>query len=138
MDRDKEHKAQVINRYLRMFKRFPPKDVAKRDLGVFRNMAITRWKHRQRGVEGTLTLEEWHAMIQDHHGRCHWCRKKAKGGLTMDHVTPKAFGGGFTRENIVPACEFCNNLRGTATIAIIEALGLQDKDKRQELLDQGG
>ncbi len=76
---------------------------------LHRRFAIERWKHRKRGTAGTLTVEEWEAMIQTYDNRCPFCQEYSK--LTVEHVVPKAMGGGFSKENIVPACSPCNNLR---------------------------
>ena len=76
---------------------------------LHRRFAIERWKHRKRGTSGTLTVEEWEGMIQTYGGLCPFCQERSK--LTVEHVVPKAMGGGFSKENIVPACSSCNNLR---------------------------
>ena len=76
---------------------------------LHRRFAIERWKHRKRGTSGTLTVEDWEEMIQTYGGLCPFCQEYSK--LTVEHVVPKAMGGGFSMENIVPACYSCNNLR---------------------------
>ncbi|MHA1961832.1 MAG: HNH endonuclease [Candidatus Thorarchaeota archaeon] len=42
--------------------------------------------------------------------RCPFCRERNQ-KLTVEHIVPKAMGGGFSKENVVPACAHCNNLR---------------------------
>ena len=76
---------------------------------VHRRFAIERWKHRKRGTAGTLTVEQFQTTIQKSGGRCPFCQEYSK--LTVEHVVPKAMGGGFSIENILPACSHCNNLR---------------------------
>jgi len=45
-------------------------------------------------------------------GICHYCgRKVAHSELTMDHLVPLARGGRSTRQNLVPCCKSCNNLK---------------------------
>jgi 5-methylcytosine-specific restriction enzyme A len=45
-------------------------------------------------------------------GLCHYCGSKvAYRDLTMDHLVPLARGGRSTRENLVPSCKQCNNLK---------------------------
>ncbi len=45
-------------------------------------------------------------------GICHYCGKKFPfKQLTMDHLVPLARGGRSTRDNLVPACKNCNNLK---------------------------
>ena len=42
---------------------------------------------------------------------CQYCGQK-KSKMTIDHVTPRALGGGNTWENTVAACFPCNNKKG--------------------------
>jgi 5-methylcytosine-specific restriction endonuclease McrA len=45
--------------------------------------------------------------------RCAYCQKKFhENDLTLDHVTPKTFGGRSTWDNLISACSPCNNRRG--------------------------
>lgn len=45
-------------------------------------------------------------------GLCHYCgRKVSYKDLTMDHLVPLARGGRSTRDNLVPSCKACNNLK---------------------------
>ncbi len=45
-------------------------------------------------------------------GLCHYCgRKVAYKNITMDHLVPLARGGRSTKENLVPSCKKCNNLK---------------------------
>jgi 5-methylcytosine-specific restriction endonuclease McrA len=56
-------------------------------------------------------------------GRCVYCgvatRRLAKGLsrapdlATLDHVVPRSKGGPLNRDNLVLACQACNNERGT-------------------------
>ena len=75
-----------------------------------RRFAIERWKHRKKGTQGTLTVEEWEEMLRVHGGCCPFCGEPTI--LTVEHLVPKSLGGGFSKENILPACEFCNSARG--------------------------
>ena len=45
------------------------------------------------------------------HGNCHWCGRQFE-YLTVDHVLPRALGGGNSSENKVRACIQCNALKG--------------------------
>lgn len=111
-----EHVESVIHRYFQLI-RYSDRTPTP----VERKFAIERWKHRYRGAEGTLTVDEWNEMLSAHDYRCHWCNNKDT--LTLDHVVPKCVGGGFTKDNIVPACEQCNGLRGEATNVALQAIG---------------
>ena len=45
-------------------------------------------------------------------GLCHYCRKSfSYKDLTMDHLVPLARGGRSTKDNLVPCCKDCNNLK---------------------------
>jgi len=45
---------------------------------------------------------------------CHYCGQKVNfHNLTMDHLVPLARGGRSTKENLVPSCKNCNNLKKT-------------------------
>jgi 5-methylcytosine-specific restriction endonuclease McrA len=40
---------------------------------------------------------------------------------TLDHVTPRAMGGPTVAENLVLACQACNNARGTTSAEAFRA-----------------
>lgn len=45
-------------------------------------------------------------------GLCFYCKRKtAFKNLTMDHLVPLARGGRSTKDNLVPCCKKCNNLK---------------------------
>jgi 5-methylcytosine-specific restriction endonuclease McrA len=45
-------------------------------------------------------------------GFCHYCGQKvAFRDITMDHLVPLARGGRSTKDNLVPCCKECNNLK---------------------------
>jgi 5-methylcytosine-specific restriction protein A len=45
-------------------------------------------------------------------GLCHYCEQKfTYDQLTMDHLLPLARGGRSTKDNLVPSCKACNNLK---------------------------
>ena len=45
-------------------------------------------------------------------GNCHYCGKHVGcKALTMDHLVPLARGGRSTKQNLVPSCKTCNNLK---------------------------
>jgi 5-methylcytosine-specific restriction endonuclease McrA len=45
-------------------------------------------------------------------GLCHYCGKKFPfKDITMDHLVPLARGGRSTKDNLVPCCKDCNNLK---------------------------
>ncbi len=45
-------------------------------------------------------------------GLCHYCGEKFTfKDITMDHLVPLARGGRSTKDNLVPCCKDCNNLK---------------------------
>lgn len=45
-------------------------------------------------------------------GLCYYCGKKVKfKEITMDHLVPLSRGGRSTKDNLVPCCKKCNNLK---------------------------
>jgi 5-methylcytosine-specific restriction protein A len=45
-------------------------------------------------------------------GLCHYCgRHVPYKKITMDHLVPLARGGRSTKQNLVPSCKACNNLK---------------------------
>lgn len=45
-------------------------------------------------------------------GLCYYCSKTmAFKDITMDHVVPLTRGGRSTKDNLVPCCKACNNLK---------------------------
>lgn len=45
-------------------------------------------------------------------GRCYYCQQVVPfKELTMDHLVPLTRGGRSTRDNLVPSCKSCNNLK---------------------------
>lgn len=66
---------------------------------------------RKNGVAATLTNDEWEKILADHFYRCHYCGVKSD-ALQQDHKIPVSAGGGYTANNIVPACKSCNSSKG--------------------------
>ncbi|KKL81628.1 hypothetical protein LCGC14_1992810, partial [marine sediment metagenome] len=86
-----------------------------------------RWRSRRRNAESTLTTEEWKKIVDDHFGRCHYCGVKSD-ELHQEHVVPLSKGGGYTAENIVPACRQCNSSKGTKSY---DRFTKESKDRSQ-------
>lgn len=101
----------VIRRYIQMAK-------AQGINSQHRKFAVLRWTNRKNGRDGTLTVKQWEAMLKVT-GGCYYCGETET--ITMEHIMPKSIGGGFTAENIVPACQRCNTARG-ATFNASQAL----------------
>lgn len=77
---------------------------------------VSQRRARKRQLPATLTILQWEAILVAYKGRCAYCGKKAP-KLTQDHVVPVSKGGGYTAENIVPACKSCNSRKGGRLLA---------------------
>lgn len=71
--------------------------------------AKCRQKRRaeKKGLPHTFTEEEWIAAKNEFGQSCAYCGIKT--ALAQDHFIPLSKGGGYTRDNIVPACRKCNS-----------------------------
>jgi hypothetical protein len=73
-----------------------------------------RRRARIRGLEDTLTVQEWHQILEEHRHSCAYCGVSGV-ALEREHKIPSVMGGGYTAENIVPACGPCNRRKQTMT-----------------------
>lgn len=65
----------------------------------------------ERDKARTLRKSRWWQQ-KTSSGLCHYCQKKvAYKNITMDHLVPLARGGRSTKDNLVPSCKNCNNLK---------------------------
>jgi 5-methylcytosine-specific restriction endonuclease McrA len=65
-----------------------------------------------------FTHQQWVEMQIAYDHRCAYCKRRAKGHLTQDHIIPLIHGGSHTLWNIVPACRNCNTNKGTKPPAV--------------------
>lgn len=72
----------------------------------------TRWRHSRGPAWSRAGV-----FARDGH-RCAYCGRGATGKhpLTIDHVTPRAHGGGNTWDNTVAACDPCNQRKRDRTL----------------------
>ncbi len=56
--------------------------------------------------------------------------------LTLDHVTPKAFGGETLTKNLVPSCRRCNQAKGTRNWLTFMRTTFGIKPNRENLILQ--
>lgn len=73
-----------------------------------------RSRSRRQSLPDTLTVEQWHKILDDYNHACAYCGKKGI-KLEREHKIPAIAGGGYTAENIVPACGQCNRRKRTMT-----------------------
>ena len=76
---------------------------------------------RKASLPDNLTIKEWQQILATYNYACAYCGKKQSElnevyeVLHQEHVTPLAHGGGYTANNIVPACRSCNAQKGART-----------------------
>ena len=68
---------------------------------------VHKYLAKKKSLEATLNKNEWNDCVKFFEHKCAYCGAEAK--LVREHFVPVFSGGGFTKENIVPACQKCNN-----------------------------
>jgi 5-methylcytosine-specific restriction endonuclease McrA len=57
-----------------------------------------------------------HRILARDHYRCQYCGRRGTAfDLTLDHILPRSRGGRTVAENLVAACQVCNNRKGDRT-----------------------
>jgi 5-methylcytosine-specific restriction endonuclease McrA len=56
-----------------------------------------------------LTHAQWLEIQEAQDYRCYYCKKRRKGRLTQDHLTPLSKAGSHTVHNVIAACKSCNS-----------------------------
>lgn len=62
---------------------------------------------REKGAEGSHSLDEWNSLLIKHNNKCAICFQSKP--LTKDHIRPLSKGGSDYIENIQPLCKNCNS-----------------------------
>lgn len=99
------HKDKSNERWRQWYEANPDKVKAKSII------ADERRRSRINNLPSTLTIEQWLFIKKVYNNRCAYCGKNSQ-KLTQDHVVPVSKGGGYTIDNIVPACRSCNSKKG--------------------------
>lgn len=70
---------------------------------------------RKKKLPATLSLKQWNKIKEDFNDSCAYCGmtekehlKEFSEHLHQDHFIPLSKGGGYTQNNIIPACKSCN------------------------------
>lgn len=76
-----------------------------------------RRRARLAKAEGDFTEEEFRTLCAVYDNRCSYCDRSTEevGSLVPDHVIPLSRGGSNWLKNIAPACQHCNDSKGTKT-----------------------
>lgn len=68
---------------------------------------LTRRTNRKLGVDATLTLADWRKALAYFDNKWAYCGELLD-IVHQEHFIPLSKGGGYTKNNIVPACKTCN------------------------------
>jgi hypothetical protein len=68
------------------------------------------------GIEGTISKEEWFAIIESQDHKCLTCGKIPL-KLTMDHIIPISKGGTNMKDNVQALCYPCNYEKGDSILS---------------------
>lgn len=75
-------------------------------------------KQKRKSLENslpcTLTIDEYKATLEFFDNKCAYCECDLDESHHQDHVLALSKGGGYTKENIVPACATCNLSKGAS------------------------
>ena len=95
----KNNPLKILERNRRYRAKYPEK---------IRFWSSQRW-NRERGANGSFTLEEWKNKKKEFDYTCQICgRKEPKIKLVPDHIIPIIKGGNNYIKNIQPLCFNCN------------------------------
>lgn len=73
-------------------------------------LRTSKYRARQRGAEGTVSVEDWRSIVARQGGRCAHCGETRK--LERDHIVPLSRGGSNLPANIQGLCRSCNARKG--------------------------
>lgn len=71
-----------------------------------------RYKAEKSGLPNDFTIDEWKQVLEYFDNSCAYCRTHQddlEQKLEQEHIVPAVSGGGYTRNNIIPACKQCNS-----------------------------
>jgi 5-methylcytosine-specific restriction endonuclease McrA len=72
-----------------------------------------RRRAKLRALPRTFKLSQWRLSLEYFGGNCAYCGRPSDKPLHQDHVIALSKGGGYTADNIVPACFDCNVDKGS-------------------------
>jgi len=97
----KAWREQNKDAYVKILKRYRERNPDKNAIWAERRRA------KMKNLPATLTDEQWESVKSLFEYKCAYCGVKTK--LTQEHIIPVSVGGGYTADNIIPACKSCNS-----------------------------
>lgn len=77
-----------------------------------RRLSYQRRRDRMAQLPHTLTVEEWEETLEYFDYSCAYCGV-SDDNIGKEHIIPVVKGGGYTQDNIIPACRSCNAKKHT-------------------------
>lgn len=93
-----------------------------------------RSRAKKAGLPYTLTLREWYETVDDFQWKCAYCLTREY--KCIEHFLPIELGGGTTKDNCVPACQRCNNLKKGKHPSEVSSISQEDMVRVQSYLSQ--
>lgn len=110
-DYDKQYRIDNAEHIKKQQKKY-----SKTDAGKASNQRIkSKRRAREKNIINTLTSQEWLDILEEYNYVCAYCGVEFNCELlpTKDHIIPIIKGGNNTKENIIPACQSCNSMKGS-------------------------
>lgn len=112
----------------------------RRKLNLVKNRPLKRISNQRRrtrmkSLPSTLTMNEWLETLSHFDNKCCYCSSEHD-VLQQDHFIPLSKGGGYTKENIVPACPSCNQSKNDRDFSEwYEKQGFYSIEVKQKILN---
>lgn len=100
-------------------------------------------RNKRKKLIADLTLQEWEDTLEFFNNKCAYCGisddesiEKYGKHLSQDHIVPVFNNGGYTKNNIIPACMGCNSSKNK--LSLIQFFKKSEKfnqDRFQKILD---
>jgi 5-methylcytosine-specific restriction endonuclease McrA len=88
---------------------------------------------RKKELDATFTIEEWNECKRYFNNKCCYCGNESK--LQQDHFIALSKDGEYTINNIVPACQSCNNSKNDGNFfKWYPRQGFYNKKREQKIL----
>lgn len=72
------------------------------------NLQTVKYQHLKKMLPFDFSLSDWEVCLDYFDNSCAYCGDK-ESDLEKEHFIPVSKGGGYTKDNIIPACSFCNS-----------------------------